>query len=774
MNKWHMDTPRYKETLVSFSGIRMVIHSNMAYLQTRKELIAFDRFLREKLVKEKKPIDECMKWKTPSDATYSLILADNILFAGGDNKVVAINAKTGEVLSEAKVMGKAYGLAVGKDRLFVSTDQGAIHCFGGAEYKQRIEPSIDPSPYSHDSLTKIYTSVAKRIIDKTGIKQGYCLVLGCGEGRLAYEIAKLTDLKIIGIEKDPKKVETARRALDRAGLYGVRVTIHQGSPSDLSSYPKYFANLIVSDEMLISGKISGSAKDLYHLLRPFGGVAYLGQAAASSTFGEKGLKEDKLKKWFTDAAIKEWKTAKDKDGLWALVDRGPLSGSGEWTHMYANAGNTACSNDKLVSTPTQLLWFGEPGPAPMIDRHQRSSAPLFKDGRMFIAGRDRVMTVDAYNGTILWDQSIPNFTRTGMNLDGGPMAVTKDYLYAVAEDRCLGFNVGTGENSLTFKVPQLAEGETRHWGYLATVGDLLFGSGQKPGASRNPYASGKFDKKMEREVWGEFRNVVTSHYLFALNRHSGEKVWLYQSDGVIPNVAITAGDGRIYFIESSDPKALMEDKGGRVPLKALGRSNLVALDMKTGKAIWKKEIDLSKAHHVLYLSYAQGCLLVTMCSTKNAQPHYDLDAFDAATGKAKWSNDHPSIYGWPGMGHGQESKHPVIMGNKIISEPFDFDLQTGKKGNFLLSRAGRGCGTISASATCIFFRANTPAVYDLAKDKQFRMSKVSRPGCWLNLIGAGGLVLMPEATQGCVCNYPIQASYAFVPVDGKGKVASVK
>jgi hypothetical protein len=40
---------------------------------------------------------------------------------------------------------------------------------------------------------------------------------------------------------------------------------------------------------------------------------------------------------------------------------------------------------------------------------------------------------------------------------------------------------------------------------------------------------------------------------------------------------------------------------------------------------------------------------------------------------------------------------------------------------------------------------------------------VTRPGCWINIIPAGGLVIVPEGSSGCTCGYPLQMSLALVP-----------
>ncbi|MBM4085529.1 MAG: hypothetical protein FJ272_12120, partial [Planctomycetes bacterium] len=43
----------------------------------------------------------------------------------------------------------------------------------------------------------------------------------------------------------------------------------------------------------------------------------------------------------------------------------------------------------------------------------------------------------------------------------------------------------------------------------------------------------------------------------------------------------------------------------------------------------------------------------------------------------------------------------------------------------------------------------------------------TRPGCWLHVVPAGGLVLSPESSSGCTCAYPIQTTLALAPMDRK-------
>ncbi|MDZ7620453.1 MAG: hypothetical protein U1E05_25910 [Patescibacteria group bacterium] len=44
-----------------------------------------------------------------------------------------------------------------------------------------------------------------------------------------------------------------------------------------------------------------------------------------------------------------------------------------------------------------------------------------------------------------------------------------------------------------------------------------------------------------------------------------------------------------------------------------------------------------------------------------------------------------------------------------------------------------------------------------------RSTKSAGRGCFINIISAGGLVLIPEASLGCSCAYPVQMSIAYAP-----------
>ena len=619
-----------------------------------------------------------------------------------------------------------------------------------------IEPlpaPLPPSPYPQDGLSLEYSRAAEHVLRQAESHAGYGLVLGCGEGRLVYEIAVRSDLKVIGIEIDAAKAAAARGFLAEAGLYGTRASILEGSLESLG-LPGYFANLIVCDWPASRGRIPSEPDEVFRVLRPFGGVAYLGWP--SLTNGSR------LERWQSDSNLPEANVV-ENDGVWLHTRRGDLAGSGEWTQMYANPGNTASSGDELVRYPTQLQWFGGPGPRRMIDRHHRTVPPLSKNGRLFIPGDNRIVAVDAYNGARLWDVGIPGSRRVGALKDAGNMALAEDILYVAYGNKCGGLDVKSGEPTSTFTVPSVIDAQLE-WGYIAVQGDLLFGSAQRTGASRT-----ELSRASVAEQYGDLKPMVTSAGLFALDRRTGDVRWTYSS-GTVCNSAIAVGGGRVFFVESRNPK-YPRGANGRVLLPELLASNthVVALDAESGEVAWDQPSDLTNCEHILYASYADEVLVLTGSKNKDKHARYYLYALNGVDGSERWRGEHNHTKEGVGGDHGEQVHHPVIASGIVFTEPVAYDLQIGERvnpkgepGEWSMT-ARSGCGTMSGSARCLFYRDANPNIFDPEVGNRRKITSVSRPGCWINIIPAGGLVLIPEASSGCTCNFAVQTSMAFIP-----------
>ncbi|MHC4518686.1 MAG: outer membrane protein assembly factor BamB family protein, partial [Planctomycetota bacterium] len=409
-----------REALASFNGLRMLVHGNIAYLQSETKLSALNRVRylelsrrrnklteeREQLVKQLRSsqkdtaeeerfksrfqelkirigelsaeMSQCYLWTVDCDACYSLILADDTLIAGGKDYVGAIELSEGKEIWRARVEGTAYGLSLANGRLFVSTDRGVIHCFSeiGKGKTTVFDRILESNPYPEDQWTDWYAEIAAEIVDKTKADKGYCLVLGSEEGRLAFELAKQTQMQIVCVEEDLHNVAASRQALGAAGFYGSRITVHRGSLEALP-YPSYFANLIVSERTLLTGEMATPALEVYRLLRPYGGCVYIGQETQPGT-DALGVTNQSRMSWVTGlppVASEPPDGDNDDDSSWVFYRRGALHGVGEWTQLYGDAGHTACNEDH-VKGPLTLQWFGAPGPQHIIDRHHRPMSPL--------------------------------------------------------------------------------------------------------------------------------------------------------------------------------------------------------------------------------------------------------------------------------------------------------------------------------------------------------------------------------------------------------------
>lgn len=710
--------------------------------------------LREKVKEAEAELAKTFRWRVPCDCAEALIVADDALIAGGKGKVIALSMRDGETLWAAEVEGTAKGLAVADGCLYVSSDTGAIHCFaqGTAKPPHVVRPEAKPFPA--DDLTPAIQAAADHIVKTTGITRGYCLVLGNDTGRLAYELAKRTELQIYAACFNPDRAPAARKALDEAGLYGSRVVIEEVAP-DRIPYSDYFADLIVSEGALTRGMLPADPKEAFRMLRPIGGTLLIGQPEAAKGKA-KPLSAATLRNWLAKMEADGGEVT-EEGGTWLKLTRGPLPGAGSWTHQYADPANTTCGDDQLVKCPLGVLWFGDPGPGDMIERHPRAPAPLSVNGRFFVQGFNVLMAYNAYNGLKLWRREMPGAMRQGVSHEASNLAANADSLFVAIGDKCHRLDAATGETKFTYSLPPAKDAKPHTWGYVALVGDTLYGSRS---AAR-----------------------MTCDQLFALDIATGQPRWVHEGKS-IAHSSISIGDGQVMFVEASvtpeqRQEALKERlaaiarlKGeeklkGERELKAATVRLVVALDAATGKPLWQKPMDLTGCGGGQYWCalgtiYAKGLLAIFGVYSDG---HYWQQFFagqfnqrrivvvDAKTGAEVWSKK---------IGY---RVRPLVIGDTLHAEPWAFDLRTGAQRMhrnpitgleepWQWARPGHHCGCPSASPHTMFFRSFCFGYYDLVGDHGIMHFGGQRPGCWINLIPANGLLVAPEASSGCQCPFP--------------------
>ncbi|HBL43794.1 MAG TPA: hypothetical protein DDZ90_10415, partial [Planctomycetaceae bacterium] len=414
-------------------------------------------------------------WEIAAPARDSLIVAGDKVIAGGEDQVLILDEATGKLLETLKVKGQARGLAVSDGQLVVSTSAGEVIGYGSSKSDQpasQINTITTTSPYSEDEMTAVYQQAARDILARTDVKEGFCLVLGSEEGRLAYELARQSNLKIYCIEPDSEKVKQSRQKLAQTGYYGHRVTVHQTELSPLP-YSRYFANLIVSDTLLKTGQIPGIPKDIASHVKPLGGTICLGGPAQSQA---DKVENNQLMDWLKQTGLAETSQINDRQGYATLV-RGALPGAGSWSHQYGDPGNTASSKDQRVRGGLGVLWFGDPGEKKMVNRHEGAVGPLAINGRLFIQGESTIMAFDAYNGLFLWERENPQAIRTGVfqNQNPGNLVASDDSLFFMMKESCYQLDAATGKTVAKIPLPEKLNDGKHEWGYLAYQNGLIFG-----------------------------------------------------------------------------------------------------------------------------------------------------------------------------------------------------------------------------------------------------------------------------------------------------------
>lgn len=788
--------------------------------EQEKKIAKYTTRIRSIVMKEDSLKQAGIQWNYAHENLNSLIKAGNSVILGGDSVLIAVDATTGKESWREKVAGDVFGLAAAENYLVVSTTAGKIYGFstGGAG----TIPEVAETSFESDEF---YADAATQILQQTGKQKGYCLVLDSETGQLAAEIARQSALQVIGLSQNPASV---REWLSAAGLYGERVIIE---PWTLQELPDYFADLIVSESGLKSGDVEIDESEIYRILKPYGGTLFWGQPADEANFATNDLVNRFLKFESLTTEVLQ------KDGTWLKIRRGALKGAGGWTHQYANLQNTACSDESLVEFPLGVLWFGEPGPEFMVERHAKAAAPVALDGRMFIQGEHVIWAYDSYNGTLLWKREIAGAVRTRADVDGGNLALNKDGLFVAAKDHCYHLNPATGETIRLYRLPAGFQ-NNRRWGFIGCSDNTLYGSASE--AFKQQYrelwdeiydpetGTWKDPEKLEAEVkpyssfmaemtetpepdkmltafqrdgtewrfqtdypnWnGGIRgpeaageNLISSDAVFAYDLETGKLKWLHRGRK-ISNISITIGNNEVYFVESQ--VSLAEKATALSEQKRLGRAGIwveeetprykpdkpdvrlvQALNANTGKLNWQRPLDLTGCGGDALATAVQDNILFFFGSyglhdkwryAAAQLTWHRVTAIATDTQEVLWSR--PQNY----------MTRPLVLESRLIIEPRAAKLHsgevlerqhpvTGETIPWEFFRPGHTCAGTAATQNGLFYRSYNAAFYDLENDQGITYFGAIRPGCWINMVPANGVLLFPEASAGCTCSFPLRST----------------
>ncbi len=230
---------------------------------------------------------------------------------------------------------------------------------------------------------------AQSLFEMSGIKGGFIVHIGSGDGRLTAALRPNASYMVQGLGKSMQNVAAARKYIQSIGLYGdVSVDFWQG---EHLPYVDNFANLIV-----VENADDISQKEILRVLVP-NGVACIRKA----------------------------------DG-WAKIIKPRPKEMDEWTHYMHDSTGNAVSNDTLVGPPANLQWVGSPRWTRHHEHMSSLNALVSANGRIFyivdegsrvsiqLPPKWYLVARDAFNGTILWKRGIPLWYTHLYPLKSGP------------------------------------------------------------------------------------------------------------------------------------------------------------------------------------------------------------------------------------------------------------------------------------------------------------------------------------------------------------------
>ncbi len=662
--------------------------------------------------------------KQPSGPTRATIKAGNRVYTHVGKTLVAVDVPQSNDVTEPSVAwtkeleATPTTMLAADDKLFVVLEDGQLCCFG--------EGSVEPAKHilPEESLSDLAQRPAADLLKASNKTAGYALVLGLESGHLIDALLQQSDLHVIAIDADPTKVNALRSRFTNAHDYGTRVEAFIGDPATFE-FPPYIANLIVSEKGDALNPLNSIQPErLFSLLRPYGGAALVPNTLVETHTA------------WTDAKI-AGASVRQQHKHFVMHRAGAAEGAADWTHETGDAARTYFSADQRVKAPLALLWYGD-GPDHGFEKHKdygRGVKPQVTRGRLF-AFNDRgkyLSAIDIYTGRLLWTHKTET---SAVRFASMPEAV-----YVGSGLNCDVLDPATGQVTASLKCDIEVEADKQPGTVaVSATNDLLvlgIGFNLPPGHSHPAIETGLWDARV----------------LVAFDTRTGKQLWARPAEQRFNLHSIAIGKDAVYCVDSIAPlEADNLVRRGTAPDKF--PSAALALELKSGKVLWKKTVDYG--HRVMtgrgplairpyddWIAYNAEHDLV-LCGKLS-----EIHALSAANGDDVWKSE-------------SAGRQPLILSAEsyINQAGYRFDATNGKQLTLspLFQRTG-GCNYTVGNKNLLFLRNKCAAYIDLEEQKEHSLRNL-RSGCSNSLVAAGGLLNVPCFSTGCICNYPLQTSFS--------------
>ncbi len=439
---------------------------------------------------------------------------------------------------------------------------------------------------------------------------------------------------------------------------------------------------------------------IFEMLHPYGGAAYL----ASSETGKPSIRRRE----------------------------GGLPGAADWTQETGDAARSYFSRDTLVKAPLGVLWYGD-GEDHGFYKHKdygHGVKPQVAGGRLFAlqVASNTLHAVDCYTGRLLWETPVGESAR---------YASWPDAVYVAQGRELRVLDAATGKTRATFalKTGQPAETPVRATEVRINAETVLVGL--------------RFSAtdRIEEGRWD-------CHAIVALDRKTGEQRWARLAGERFGSATIAMSQGRVFCIDSRSPIEIAEMVRRGADITKL-TSTILTLDEKTGAEHWRYVLtnppNTWKSLNFLGLRTGDDWLACAeeknlLLGGKNSR----TVALNVATGEVVWERD-------------SKGQQPLIIaGDTFLNQVgHTYETATGKVLNGSRLFTHSGCNYAVGNKNLVFLRDNCAAYIDVKTREQTNLRNL-RSGCSASLVAAGGVLNSPCFSVGCICNYPIQTSFAMV------------
>jgi hypothetical protein len=574
---------------------------------------------------------------------------------------------------------------------------------------------------------------------KIDVDAGYAILVNPTVATITAALQKPA-LHVIALVEQPEMARDLRTAAEAHGLYeGRRLDIRSG-PIVAGVLPPYIASYVACE--------AHHAAALQECVRPYGGIL----AAGATTTRRSGS----------------------------------LPGADDWRQEFHDAANTLASRDTRIKTPLGTLWYGGDA-ADMrfyfdanVDHQsgdQINPQPVgarFVDGRMILQGPGLLGGFDMYTGRKLWETKLPLMFRFGgsggglgihskkypkpwehpeavaaevpvtqhCRASGFNMVALPDGVFVAAQRHILRFDPDSGRQLSAWPVPPALDETGLFWGGLHAEGNVLVASLFREQTMIDCQAG--FDGQ-----GGDFGgDRMPMAHLVAIDKTTGEILWTRKAVwGFLNRSGVALSSTRVFAVDACEEKVMakLREAGRELPQEL---PSILALDLKTGKEIWKRDMDVLMRG--LVYSAPRDLLLA---ANRHFTPWKDggwvkgakgvagrMRALKGENGETAWETDAAAFF------------DPHIMLDDLIidRQGVTYDLRTGERHRRTSPLTGTpeewsfqkaGCNHLIACDTLVTWRC---AVYDLAGQAGTLPLAGMDAGCTPTLVPAGGLLNIPN------------------------------